>query len=501
MTSFELIQAVSEMSKDMSRPVYRGHAKATWTVDSGATRRLVAAYGHKVLQDEGALRKLVQQYQTDELIMPMKVIGGDPLTDVQILLVLQHQGAATMLLDFTENPLVALWFVCAEKRERDGTVIAVDIGDPLEWTNGRKMEQPLAENQGLVYYEPERSLGARVVAQQSVFLICNPRIPERLVKEVVIPRNAKSGVREALDRLGLSESVLFGDVSGLAAQNGPGKPLAKPGTLTVAQLRRRGNRAFQERQFIEALVAYREYAERAPEVAEPHLLKGNVLAALGRYPEAVDAYTEAISRSGRPLPQSNVVWEQGFIEEKLSVLHFNRGNARAALGDHEAAVADFDQAGQHAADQPMEVQFNRANSKYALGRFEDARTDYLDAGGSMRSDTSLGMGNSQLMLGKFKEALNSYLAGRGVVPEGAASHCGANGAELERMLAAVGDSRYTVRVEGNDLVVETKCLGEPGPFRIAGNSGNVGNRWGGSGYTGASGFKVTMEVPAARDSG
>ncbi len=498
MTSFELIQTVSEMSKDMSRPVYRGHARATWPVESGAVRRLVATYGDEILQNEGALRRLVQQYQTEELIIPKKIMGGDPLTDIQILSLLQHQGAATMLLDFTENPLVALWFACTEKPKRDGKVIAVDIGDPLAWTNGRKVERPLNEEQGLFYYEPDRNLGVRIVAQQSVFLICNPRIPEWVVKDVVIPRNAKSGVSDVLDRLGVSESVLFGDESGLAAQNLPEKRLVKASTLTVAQIKRRGNRAFQERQFAEALVAYRGYAEREPEIAEPHLLKGNALAALGRYSEAVDAYTDAINRSARPLPQSNVVWEPRFIDETLSMLHFNRGNAQAALGDHEAAVADFDQAVQRAADQPRDVLFNRANSKYALGRFEGARQDLLDAGGSMRSDTSLGIGNSQLMLGNFREALDAYLVGRGMVPKGAALHCGANGAELERLLAAVGDSRFKVRVEGNDLVVETGCHG--GPFRIAGNGGNVGNRWGGSGYTGASGFKVTMEEPVAKDS-
>ena len=161
-------------------------------------------------------------------------------------------------------------------------------------------------------------------------------------------------------------------------------------------------------------------------------------------------------------------------------------------------TADFNNAGQHAPDHPRDALFNRANSKYALGRFEEAQRDYSAAGGNTRSDTSLGMANCQLMLGNFREALDCYMAGRRVDPEGAATHCGANGAELERMLASLGHNQYTVRVEGNALVVETECSG--GPFRIAGNSGNVGNRWGGSGYSGASGFKVKMEgrLPGVR---
>ena len=71
----------------------------------------------------------------------MPVIGGEPLTGVQMLSVLQHRGGATMLPDFTENPLVALWFACEGKPEHDGKVFVVDIGDPLTWTNGRKVER------------------------------------------------------------------------------------------------------------------------------------------------------------------------------------------------------------------------------------------------------------------------------------------------------------------------------------------------------------------------
>ena len=348
------------------------------------------------------MRKLVRQYQTDELIIPMKVIGGEPMTDVQTLSVLQHQGAATMLLDFTENPLVGLWFACADEPEWDGKMFVVDIGDPLVWTNGRKVERPLDADQGSVYYEPDRSLGVRIVAQQSVFLVCNPRIPERVVKEVVIPSDSKSDVREALERLGLSDRVLFGDVSGLAALNGSEKPLRKGQDETAAQYRSRGNLAYQERRHIEALAAYQEYAARTPEAAEPYLLTGNALAALGRYEEAVGAYTEAISRSGRPLPQSNVVWEQSFIEETLSVLYYNRGNAHAAVGNHEAAMADFDNAVKHAPNHPRDAFFNRANSKYVLGRFEDAQRDYSAAGEHTRSDTSLGMGKLSIDAGQFQ---------------------------------------------------------------------------------------------------
>ena len=83
-----------------------------------------------------------------------------------------------------------------------------------------------------------------------------------------------------------------------------------------------------------------------------------------------------ISRSNGPLPQSNVAWERAFIEEMLSGLHYDRGNVRAALGNHETAVADFDDAVKHAPDTPRDALFNRRNSKYVLGQFEEAQMDY-----------------------------------------------------------------------------------------------------------------------------
>ena len=96
----------------------------------------------------------------------MEVIDGAALSDLQRLSVLQHQGAATGLLDFTEYPLIALWFACEELPDRDGKVFVLDIGDPAIAHNARRMDDPFNGGQTVVYYEPDRSLGARIIAQQ-----------------------------------------------------------------------------------------------------------------------------------------------------------------------------------------------------------------------------------------------------------------------------------------------------------------------------------------------
>ena len=215
----DVVQAVVELSEGMSRPVYRGQAKARWKLQSGALRRLQDAFGEDFPEDENELRKLVDRYHKEQLIMPMEVMDGATLSDLQRLSVLQHQGAATGLLDFTEYPLVALWFACAEWSEKDGKVFVLDIGNPQVAQNARLMTDPFSTEQVVVYYEPDRSLGARIIAQQGVFVICNRHVPEQYLKSVTVPWKSKARLRGYLKGLGLSEVMLFGDIPGLAAAN------------------------------------------------------------------------------------------------------------------------------------------------------------------------------------------------------------------------------------------------------------------------------------------
>ena len=250
MTPEEIVNAVVGESQDMTRPVFRGQADADWPLESGAMHRLRLAHGDELPEDEEALRKLVSDYHMDELIMPMRIIEGAELSDLQRLSVLQHQGAATGFLDFTENPLVALWFACADELEMDARIFLFDIGDPLVAQNARALKDPFGAE--LAYYEPERSLGARIVAQQSVFVICNPSIPERHLKSVDVPQISKRPLQDYLTRLAMSRTSLFADVPGLAKANTRSTPLQRGGPVPPEWHRDRGNRAFQAGRYDDA---------------------------------------------------------------------------------------------------------------------------------------------------------------------------------------------------------------------------------------------------------
>ena len=286
-----IVDKVVDEAKGMSRPAYRGQAKAdSWELRSGAVDRLVEAYGDHILEDENGLRKLVSRYHRD-LILRMEVIDGERMADLQRLSILQHHGGATGLLDFTESPLAAFWFACKDEPDEDGRVFILDIGDHQVAVNGRKLsEEDLFSTDQIVYYEPDRSLSPRIVAQQSLFVICNPpSVPDLYLKSVVIPKEIKDLLTEYAVGLGLSEEHLFRDIPGLARANTRRRPL-RP-NLSFEQYRDYGNRAYQAARYEDALAHYRALAGALPDVAQPHCLIGDTLSALQRFQEAIDAYT------------------------------------------------------------------------------------------------------------------------------------------------------------------------------------------------------------------
>ena len=490
------------VAKGMSRPAYRGQAKAGWPLRSGAVDRLKQAHGADILDDESGLRKLISDYHRD-LILRMQAIDGERKRDLQRLSILQHHGAGTGLLDFTESPLVALWVACEDELNEDGKVFVLDIGNHQVAVNGRKLdEEALFRTERIVYYEPDQALSPRIIAQQSLFVICNPpRVPEGYLKEVVIPKEIKGHLTEYLKRLGLSEENLFGDVPGLATANTRDKPLRPQLTHPPEHHRDRGNRAYQAGRYEDALVLYETYAEALPDVAQPHCLVGDTLAALGRFQDAIGAYTRAIERIAQPIdlgPGVTARWEAGgpFM---LHALYYNRGNAHAATGDHAEAISDYDKALEHGTRLKRNVLLNRGNSRYRLERFAEAfgdfETAWLEREGS---DAALAMGNCKVLTGELTEGLRRFLDGVSAgEPKDSAAQCRQHAEQLRELLDALGDSEYEVRREGPAVYVE--AAGEFATFPFVGNRGNVGNTpsgmvtaHGGKGYGGIPGFAVIL---------
>ena len=117
--------------------------------------------------------------------------------DMTILTELQHYGAKTNLIDFTEDYLIALFFACDGNHLRDGRVVL--------------FERTEERNQDI--YEPPHPIN-RALAQKSVFV--RPRegyvIPDRVV---VVPHNLKASILDYLLKAhGISSAAIYNDLHG-----------------------------------------------------------------------------------------------------------------------------------------------------------------------------------------------------------------------------------------------------------------------------------------------
>ena len=160
--------------------VFRGHANEEWELDSGADRRLRQIEAGPSLI--GYLEK--------SLLEPARHEGhgrqqNKELNDLELLAALQHNGAATCLIDFTTNFHIALWFACREEDKKDGKVFVVNRGDIhtfeevtseratkgiKELLQGGQSAQPdLVGRQQKVYYWKPPPNENRIITQHSCF--------------------------------------------------------------------------------------------------------------------------------------------------------------------------------------------------------------------------------------------------------------------------------------------------------------------------------------------
>ena len=122
----QAIEMISAYGAD-SQYVWRGVADAEWPLHSSLVNAYKKKYG--ALPREPQLRdfeRTVLAEARDEWGLDWHATGGR-LSALELLAALQHYGVPTRLLDFTFNPLIALWFAVEKHDARDGRVFAIDI--------------------------------------------------------------------------------------------------------------------------------------------------------------------------------------------------------------------------------------------------------------------------------------------------------------------------------------------------------------------------------------
>lgn len=143
------------------------------------------------------------------------------------LVAAQHFGMKTRLLDWTSNPLAALWFAFANPVSTAANVYVYALDtDGLLYENAYETSDPFSLTSTKIF-QP-RLNNPRVLAQHGYFsLHCFSPRNQRWVRletheeigalmvEMVLPASDRQEMLKSLDRHGVSSRTLFPDLSGV----------------------------------------------------------------------------------------------------------------------------------------------------------------------------------------------------------------------------------------------------------------------------------------------
>ncbi|OGT82095.1 MAG: hypothetical protein A3H91_10310 [Gammaproteobacteria bacterium RIFCSPLOWO2_02_FULL_61_13] len=146
--------------------------------------------------------------------------------DWELLVYVQNFGMATRLLDWTSNPLVALWFACQTDGPDGATYVFAVIGGKKDLLDRAADPTPF-EGSRTKIFKPGLN-NARIIAQSGWFTVhrysssTNRFVPleqefefDDALLKIKVPNKMHADFLHRLDLLGVNYQSLFPDVEGL----------------------------------------------------------------------------------------------------------------------------------------------------------------------------------------------------------------------------------------------------------------------------------------------
>ena len=204
------IRLVLENAAKGGTLIYRGHASKEWLLKSSIGR----AEGYNPELEKAIFLQFKQNYYS--------YTTERPVSDVDLLFLAQHYGLPTRLLDFTYNPMIALYFACESEQESDGRVYvwSLDNKPLMDADSNSRMPHSLEEIfklKGARFVVPNYT--DRYKNQKALFLLSDKpnKMFTFITDSYIIKKEYKKQILRDLANLGYDKTLVYPLLDSLCA--------------------------------------------------------------------------------------------------------------------------------------------------------------------------------------------------------------------------------------------------------------------------------------------